>query len=348
MTTTSAAVIGTSGVPRAEDEFPHPLPDPNSPLPFKDTWYLAFRDDAADVTMTVHLTLSANRAPGLRATFALHHGRRSVLETRYMTPTVTGDSIGSELLTLQIVNPAWTADKHLRLSVRHEADGLPIALDVDFRGRFFGANSATLTPGLVPTTEGLQGLGHAEQACTITGTLRWGPDEVDLSGVGYRDRSWGYRKSDKMASNGYSFVQLHLPEVTCGLLAWQSPDASPDAPLPVGAWMADAHGVQAATEGLLHLSAEGRLDRLVLSFTGGRTIDVRTKAIQAELHYPYHEPEMDGLALGTLCWDQHVAVESADGAGAAVLNLGIPFIADVLRNSRFCFGDGAAIEGSGR
>jgi hypothetical protein len=328
-----------AGMPRAEDEFPHELPDPTHPLPYKDTWMLSVHDHRADVTAVTHLTLSANRSPGLRITTSLRHGRRTVLDTRYETPTRAGDTISGESMSLRILNPAWTSEKHLRLTVRYP----DAELELDFHGRFLGVDSGALTPGLIPSGSGVEGLGHAEQACLVSGWLRRDGQEIPIEGPGFRDRSWGYRKSDKMARHGYAFAQLHLPRGTCGLLSWQHPDASADQPLPVGAWLADDGGVHAATGGLLHLSAEGRLSRLELDFTGGRKIAARTADVLADVHYPYHEPEMDGPALGTLCWDQYLAVDTPDGPGTALLNLGIPFLADVLRNSRFCF----APDGSG-
>lgn len=328
------------GVPRPEDEFPHALPDADVPLPYKDTWMLCFHDQAADVTALVHLTLSANRLPGLRATVGVRHGRRSLQETVYETPEVTPGSVGCGIVKLEILEPAWTPDKHLRLTIAHRVDGEDVELVADFRGRYFGVDSTVLTPGLVPSGEGIQQLGHAEQACTVTGRLRWGPDEVEVTeGHGYRDRSWGFRKSDKMAVHGYAFAQAHLPGATCGLLSWRHPDSQSSAALPVGAWLADADGVYAAIDGLLHLSPTGRAARLALSFADGRSVDLTTRAVLSELHYPYHEPEMSGPALGTLCWDQHLAFDFADGPCAGLLNIGTPFVADVLRHSTFCVAD---------
>jgi hypothetical protein len=170
----------------------------------------------------------------------------------------------------------------------------------------------------------------------VSGRLRWGLDEVEVNGPGYRDRSWGFRKSDKMATHGWAFAQLHLPDATCGLLGWRASEASASSAMPVGSWLADADGVQAATGGLLHLTSAGYLDRLSLTFPT-RTIDVRATDLVGEQLYPFHEPEMDGPAFGTICWDQHLRIETGSGPGTALMNLGLPFMADVLRNSRFCF-----------
>jgi hypothetical protein len=342
------------GVPVPADEFPHALPDAAVELPYKDTWMLCFHDVPAEVTVLVHLTLSANRLPGLRATVGVRHGRRRLQETVYETPLIsTGDaggtaSLGCDLVRVDILEPAWTPAKHLRLTVRHRVDDEDVELVADFRGRYFGVDSSVLTPGLIPSGEGIQQLGHAEQACTVTGRLRWGPDDIEIAaGNGYRDRSWGFRKSDKMAVHGYAFAQAHLPEATCGLLSWRHPDAQSSAALPVGAWLADAQGVYAATDGLLHLSPTGRGHRLALSFSDGRSIDLTTRSVLSELHYPYHEPEMSGPAIGTLCWDQHLAFDSAQGPCVGLLNIGTPFVADVLRDSTFCVAGGGGISVAG-
>jgi hypothetical protein len=343
MPATAQTMLTPVGVPRPEDEFPHALPDAGAQLPYKDTWMLCFHDGPADVTALVHLTLSANRLPGLRAAVGVRHGGRSLQETVYDSPVVDAGGVGCGIVKLEILDPAWTPDKHLRLTIRHRVDGEDVEVVADFRGRSFGVDSSVLTPGLIPSGEGIQQLGHAEQACTVTGRLRWGELDVDITGGnGYRDRSWGFRKSDKMAVHGYAFAQVHLPEATCGLLSWRHPDSQSSAALPVGAWLADSDGVYAATDGLLHLSPTGRAHRLALRFAGGRSVDLTTRRVLSELHYPYHEPEMAGPALGTLCWDQHLAMDSADGPCAGLLNIGTPFVADVLRHSTFCVPDSSA------
>ncbi len=321
-----------AGIPRSEDEYPHPLPASDLDLPFKDTWLLAFRDDVGDVSFAIHLTLSPNRLPGLRATIALQWGRRNHLRTHYVTPRIDDNGVASEVAELEILNPEWSPAK--RLIVRlHDGD---LDAEFEFTGCHFGVDSQVVTPGLIPNSEGVRDLGHAEQAMRATGHLSFGDEHISIDGYAYRDRSWGFRKSDKMARHGYTFAQIHLPDAAIGLLAWQNPDAPADAELPVGGWLSDASGVHSAVGGLLHLSAVARGEHLAMEFTNGRKVDLVIRRALADLHYPYHEPEMDGPALGTLCWDQHLEFASGTDTAVGLVNIGIPFMADVLRHSRFC------------
>ncbi len=325
----------TTFAPRREDEFPHALPDTPTDLPFKDTWWLAFRDDRADVSFSAHLTLSPNRRPGLRVGLAVQSGRNHYTRTHLIEPTVADGTVSSAVTDLEIVDPEWSPAKRLVLRV-HDRD---LQATLEFAGRYFGVDSRLATPGLIPDGDGIQNLGHAEQAMWATGELQLGDQQIRVDGPAYRDRSWGLRKSDKMAPQGYTFAQVHLPDAAVGLLAWQHPDAAAGAPLPVGAWLSDESGVHPATSGLFHLSAEARGQQLALDFTNGRKVALTARRALADLHYPYHEPEMDGPALGTLCWDQHIEFDSDDGVVAGLVNLGIPFGADVLRHSQFCTPD---------
>jgi hypothetical protein len=327
------------GIPRPEDEYPHPLPASDLDLPFKDTWLLAFHDDAADVTFVIHLTLSPNRRPGLRVTVGLQWERRRHLRTHYVTPRVGDSRVTSEVAELEILNPEWSPAKRLVLRLN---DG-DINAEFEFTGCYFGVDSQVVTPGLIPAGEGVQNLGHAEQAMRASGRLTFGDAQATVDGPAYRDRSWGFRKSDKMARHGYTFAQVHLPDAAIGLLAWQHPDAAADAMLPVGGWLSDDSGVHSASGGLLRLSAEARGQHLAMEFTNGRKVNLITRRALADLHYPYHEPEMDGPALGTLCWDQHLEFESGTDTAVGLVNIGIPFMADVLRHSKFCTSNGGEL-----
>jgi len=325
-------IAGAWALPRPEDELPHDPTGLRDDLPWKDTYWFGFRDGAADLTGAVHLTMSANRAPGLRATVAFRHGREQLLRTVYEVPHRSGDSFGCELVTLRVIDGHWDERKRLELTF----DTGDISGAVELRGRHYGPNLAVLCPGLLPTAAAVELSGHVEQGVVMSGELRWGDHTLVLDGYGHRDRSWGYRKSDGMNLMGYTFAGVHLPDATLGFLGWQHPSAGASDPLPVGAWLADETGVRAATDGWYRRTAEGRPDACQFQFTDGRKVEVWGAVPTAELFYAYHEPELDGPAIGTLSWDQHVHMDSPEGQAVAVFNHGTPFMADVFRNARFC------------
>lgn len=322
-------------LPRPEDELPHAVPDASIDLPYKDTWWFSFHDDDADLTAAVHLTLSANRRPGLRATIAFRHGTDWMSETVYTTPDVTAETVGCAMAQVRVVDPAWTPAKHLVLTVRHP----DLEADLEIRGRYYAPLVSVLAPGLMPSGEGLQHFCHAEQGLIAAGEVRWGEQTFEVGARGYRDRSWGFRKSDKMALNGTTFGMLHLPDATCGLLAWNSADITGSDAMPVGAWLADDAGVVPAVGGLYHRSPEGWPARVGLELADGRVVDLDAARPVADLPYAFHEPEFDGPAIGTHGWDMHTAFDSSQGPATGVFNHAVPFMADVLRHSRFCFPD---------
>lgn len=323
---------GAWALPAAEDELPHTPSGLRDDLPWKDTYWFSFRDEKADVTGSVHLTVSANRAPGLRAAVALRHRGAQVLRTAYEAPVRSDDSIGGELVTLRVIDGHWDTRKHLVLTF----DTGLVAGTVEFGGRHLGPNLALLCPGLLPTASAVELSGHAEQGAVITGDIRWAGDAMHLEGYGHRDRSWGYRKSDGMNPLGYTFAGVHLPGATIGFLGWQHPDAGAGEPVPVGAWLADDSGVYPAVDGYYRRSAEGRPDTCGFTLSDGRSVEARSVEPTAELFYAYHEPEFDGPAMGTISWDQHVLMDSPDGPARGIFNHGSVFLADVFRNARFC------------
>ena len=328
----TTGIAGAWALPQAEDELPHDPTGLRDDLPWKDTYWFGFRDDAADLTGAVHLTLSANRAPGLRAAVAFRHQGEQVLRTVYDVPVRTDDGFGCDLVGLRVLDGSWDERKHLELTfAAGDVTGV-----VEVRGRHYGPDLARLCPGLLPTASAVELSGHAEMGVTLAGELRWRDEVLALDGYGHRDRSWGYRKSDGMNLMGYTFAGIRLPEATIGFLGWQHPNAGSSDPLPVGVWLADATGVHAGTDGWYRRTAEGRPEAFGFGFTDGRKVEVWGAVPTAELFYAYHEPEMDGSAVGTLSWDQHVRLESAEGPAVGIFNHGVPFLADVFRNARFC------------
>ena len=331
------------GVPSASDEFPHRPPADDRGLPFKDTWYFGLHDHTRDVSLAVHLTLSPNRSPGLRTTLSARWGRRRLQRTLYGVPSLGGDTVSGELVSLRIVDPAWTPAKRLVLSV-HCGD---LVGEIELAGRFYGSNAAVLTPGMIPTGAGLFDLGHAEQACTATGRLTWSGESTEVDAYAYRDRSWGLRRSEYATAAGFTFSQIHLPDATCGLLGWQHPDSTSNDPMPVGAWRSDAGGIAAATGGASLRGSAGITEALRLEFPGGVTVDLRNGRQLAEVFFTSHEPDMAGSGMGTMYWDQHLAFDSEQGPAFGVCNFGVPFPAEVFRSSVFCHAEPATTTAGG-
>lgn len=332
----SDAPEGLWALPAPEDEMPHVPSGLNDELPWKDTYWFGFRDDTADVTAAVHLTVSANRQPGLRATVSLRRGREQVQRTVLVVPERTADSVGCPLVTLKVLDGTWDTRKHLVLTI----DTGEVSGTFELRGRHFGPNLALLCPGLIPSASSVQLAAHVEQGLAVTGHLDWAGDRIAFNGYGHRDRSWGYRKSDGMSLMGYVFAGLHLPDATIGFLSWQDPSATSADPLPIGVWIADDSGVRAAVDGWYRRQPDGRPDSCGFHLPDGSVIEVARLQPTAEVFYAYHEPEFDGPAIGTLCLDQHVKGESLRGPVQGLFNHGMPFMADVLRNARFCAASG--------
>ena len=310
----------------AQDEYPHRLPSGTDPRPWKDTWWFAFRDDAADVTAAVHLTLSANRRPGCRVTVAVRHGATQVVDWAVVPPDAGGADFGCPWLGVHVAEPAWSSAKRLRLRLGHPR----LSGELEVRGRFLGPLVGRLCPGLVPSgDDGVSLAGHVEQLAAFAGTLRIAGVETGIDAVGFRDRSWGYRKSDQMAPAGTVLVAADLGDRACALLSWRPPSAPPDSPVPVGGWLAGDDLVVPATAGRYRRDSAGRPLALDVEFADGTVVRSNKLEATGELQYAFHEPEYDGPAIGTMVLDHHFR---APGVRWGFADHGVPFDADPWRH----------------
>jgi hypothetical protein len=318
-------------VPAAEHEYPHRLPPGSDPRPWKDTWWFGFRDDNADVTGALHLTLSPNRGPGSRITIAVCHGATRIVDWASTEPDAGAADFGCPWLGVDVVEPAWSSAKRLRLRLRHPQ----VAGDLELQGRFLGPLVGAVAPGLIPTSEdGIALAGHIEQVATFTGSLRIAGVDTAITACGFRDRSWGFRKSDRMAPLGTILVAFDLGDRAGALLSWSPPSAAPDQRLPVGGWLADDKTVVAATAGRYRRDSAGRPLALDVKFGDGTVL--RSDGLEAtgDLQYAFHEPEYDGAALGTIVLDHHFRSPELRWAFA---DHGIPFEADPWRDADWKF-----------
>lgn len=322
-------------IPAAEDELPHPLPLEDHGLPWKDTWWFGLRDEDESFVAAFHITLSPNRRPGCRTSVVIRDGDRDLVDVTSTSP-VAGPLIGTPVLGLEIVEPAWDASTCLRLRVRHDQ----VTADLEVTGCFLGVDLGALAPGILPAGYHGQLLHHAEQAVRFQGEVRWtGGPTRPVAGRGFRDRSWGLRKSERMFSGGTLFGGLHLegPEPAgMGLLAWRHPDVDPSSLVPAAAWWADDQTIVGATSGRYLRGGDGRPSSLELHFSDGRSVVAPDLRNVAEILYSFFEPDLDGTAIAITCFDHHVRSDQAGMSG--ILNHGDPFLADALRHSEFVSG----------
>lgn len=311
----------------AEDEFPHQLPSPSDPRPWLDTWWFCFRDDAADVTGALHLTLSPNRLPGCRATVAVRHGATQVVDWLRVEPDAAGASFGCPWLRVEVVNPAWTSAKRLRIRLGHPA----VKGELEVRGRFLGPMLGVVAPGLVPTAnEAVALAGHVEQVAAFEGELRIAGADTSVAALGFRDRSWGFRKNDQMMPRGSILVAADLGDRACAFLSWSPPWAGADDPVPIGGWLADDEKVVAAVTGRYLRDSAGRPMTLEADFADGTTLRSGKLEPTGELQYAFHEPDYDGAARGSIVLDHHFR---SAGLRWAYADHGIPLEADPWRHA---------------
>jgi hypothetical protein len=146
--------------------------------PWKDNAYLAFWDPANGVNGVVHASTSPN-AEGRRVRASIALGQLSAEIAEDPPPgSYTTSSIVFKLEgEITVRSPELTAD--LRLVPR----GVP----------------ADYTEGrIIPELVAGEPLQHFQQAARVTGTVSVHGTEVEVDGVGLRDRTWGYRDESAM------------------------------------------------------------------------------------------------------------------------------------------------------
>jgi hypothetical protein len=152
-------------------------PGPDKP-PWKDNAYLAFWDPVNGVNGVVHASTSPN-AEGRRVRASIAIGRVSAeiaedpAPGSYETPSISFDLDG-------------------RITVR--GNDLSADLQLVPRGVPADYTAGKIIPELVPG-EPLQ---HFQQAAIVTGNVTVCGTESAVTGVGLRDRTWGYRDESAM------------------------------------------------------------------------------------------------------------------------------------------------------
>jgi hypothetical protein len=325
---------------RPEDEFPH-QPDGVDEAPWKDTYWFVARDPVKDVAVHAHLTLSANRLPPARATVLVKDGAREALGLLRTDATRThGNTVGNDLLQVDVLDPQWDDRKRIRLSARLEE----VDVQLDLAGRFPAADINVLCPGAMPDRSGgpvgpaAEGvLRHLEHAMSFTGFLKWTAGEAtSIEGFAIRDRSWGWRKNQEMFRYGWEGFFGHGTDYSIGVGCYRANDQPGGHDARVSAWISSADGVVACSDADLRLDGTGRPTSLSLTSTSGRTITGITRRHGMTAHLPFHDPDPEGNSLMIVQSEHHLELSDQDGAPIqGMYTTARPMLSHVLEGAKF-------------
>lgn len=256
-----------SWLPKPEDELLH-TPIGNVNFPWKDTWFISVSDTKNGASVSMHMTVSANRSPSTRVAVGVSQGGRVVDEVLRSDGANSDKSFGNELARLEVVNLSWDSRHELKWSAN-----LPdVSFEFALRGKHFAPLWDTMFPGYFATgkTDG-QFYCHAEQVVTAEGVVQWRDEEaVPFSGFGWRDRGWGRRKTELMWDTGWDLGAAILPDDSViSFMALRNHEIARDSPLPVGAWRSDASSLSPCIRGNYHKDATAYPRFLELEFSDG-------------------------------------------------------------------------------
>jgi hypothetical protein len=322
-------------LPRPEDELVHvPVGDPS--LPWKDTWYFSIHDPAADVLLNMHMTISANRSPATRIAVGVRHGNRDRVAVHRSDGFATDGSMGNELARLDVLNLSWDSEHRLRWRA-----GTPeVEFDIEVRGVHFAPLWDAMFPAFYPDGRAGHSYGHTEQVITGTGWVRWrdGSVATEVSGVGWRDRGWGRRKSELTFDSGYDLCGGILPDGSVFALSAIRSTGNGVAGLPIAAWRADHDTLLPCVSGRYYKDSMSFPTRLDLEFLDGHRLRASQRRRLATLGTMFHdaEPENSGIAHGAR--DYYALMVDEQGSEFTLFsNEGHMLRADVTRDAQFSF-----------
>jgi hypothetical protein len=174
-------------------------PVPDGRPPWKDNAFLTFWEPGNHVFGNVHVSTSPN-AEGRRARITVSIGGRLNEIVEDLKPgTFTGDSVSFGLDA-----PTTISGPELSGELR----STPLFALADY-------TAGSVIPPLVPG----EPLHHYQRAARVEGTLVLDGQALDISGVGFRDRTWGYRDESAniaeyialmftFADHAYSVIRL--------------------------------------------------------------------------------------------------------------------------------------------
>jgi hypothetical protein len=186
-------------------------------LPWRDNAFFAFWDYESEVFGIVHVSTSLNGV-GLRARCAVRVADRE-------------REIVEDLAVGAFDSASIKIDLDGRLLVEHDALGLDLIMTPLFATMDFTTNRS------VPSLTEEFPLHHYQRGFRAAGTARVGAQQTAFSGVGWRDRTWGYRHESAQWVD-YIYANCVMEECSVGL--WKALGA--DGQTRAFAWRVDDSG----------------------------------------------------------------------------------------------------------
>ncbi|TAM62840.1 hypothetical protein [Mycobacterium sp.] len=186
-------------------------------LPWRDNAFFAWWDHHRSVYGIVHVSTSLNGG-GLRARCALRIGDRD----REIVEDLSVGTFDSASIRVRLDG---------RILVEHHAMGLDLIMTPMFATVDFTTNRS------VPSLTEEFPVHHYQRGFHAEGTATLGGERRDFSGVGWRDRTWGYRNESAQWVE-YFYANFVMPDCAIGL--WKALGA--DGKKRAFAWRVDDHG----------------------------------------------------------------------------------------------------------
>jgi hypothetical protein len=179
-------------------------PIPSGNPPWRDNAYVCFWDPSVSAVGVVHASVSPNgEGQRLRLSFSLDGRSIEIIEQPHDNSAFHGDTISYPLDNTILVR----SDR--------------VTIDLRIESRFSVANYSTgqVIPPLVPG----EPLNHVQEAVSISGTVTFDGQSIQIGGDGFRDRTWGYRDESRLTE--YISFMAVTPKQAFTALRFQGVDS---------------------------------------------------------------------------------------------------------------------------
>ena len=267
-----------------------PYPDA-SDYPWRDNAFLSWWDVETGVCGILHFATSPN-AEGrrARASVATRGGSREVIEP------LPGGTFNSRSMTVDLARDAHCDHADLAVHLTQE----PLYPPIDF-------TTSRAVPGLSDEYP----LNHYQQVVAARGSVRRGEETCSFDGLGWRDRTWGFR-DESVSWVDYTCACLVLEDHAVVLYKVIGPDGH----MGSRAWRIDASGQQSLGSFAFVRTASGLLAEAVWETGDGEATVTTVRTLGG-----FWNPLGPDRHAGPTCsvYDEFLEFRTATGAPASGL-----------------------------